>query len=557
MRRIAVINQKGGVGKTTTSTNLGAALAETGRRVVVVDIDPQANLTLHVDRMTEEGAPTIYGVLTGTCSFADAVTPTDSPNLSIVPSTIDLSGAETELASVIGRETILSDALQIWEDEHRAEHGEAPADYLIFDCPPSLGLLALNALAAANEVLLTVQTEFLALQGMSKLVEIVQLVKRRLNPDLLITGILPCLYDSRLRLAREVLAEVRGYFPGQVFKNPINTNVKLAEAPSYGQTILQYAPDSKGAQDYRLAALELIGQEERDPELFERTFVITPALPAAPEVARTEARPEVVEPAVAPEAESATETEPPPPVAPRGEERMPSEPASPIVSPKPVSLPPSEEPITPQALREEPSSTATLIEELTESADAAAEEVSSEEPAAANHFDAPYLEDEARAAAAFDGEGELSPHETDEPHELEGDAEAETHDASIAELARQEAEPTEESSEGELQAQDADHEDRILVPHVPQSTTAEDSNEEAEAEEPEPVAPSVASVPLPLPPTPQAQPLRAPEPEQRAPSPPGPPATRPRQSRVLRASDLPPLPADVFDSFADYLRHHR
>ncbi|MEM7516073.1 MAG: AAA family ATPase [Planctomycetota bacterium] len=556
MRRIAVINQKGGVGKTTTSTNLGAALAETGRRVVVIDIDPQANLTLHVDRMTEEGAPTIYGVLTGTCSFADAVVPTESPNLSIVPSTIDLSGAETELASVIGRETILSDALQIWEDEHRAEHGEAPADYLIFDCPPSLGLLALNALAAANEVLLTVQTEFLAMQGMSKLVEIVQLVKRRLNPDLLITGILPCLYDSRLRLAREVLAEVRGYFPGQVFKNPINTNVKLAEAPSYGQTILQYAPDSKGAQDYRLAASELIGQEERDPELFERTFVMTPAHPAAPEVTRSEPRADVVEPAVAPEAESATENEPPPPVTPRNEELAPAEPAPPVNSPNPDSLRPQEEPSAPEALQEAPSSTAIGLEEPRSSADISAAEPPFEELADANRPDAPQLEEEAPAEAALHSEANVAPEET---NELEGDTEAGPHDASIAELSLRESDPVAEDSEEEPPSEDADHEDRILVPHVPQATQEEDPEEEPDAGEPEPVtvAPSVASVPLPLPPTPQAQPLRAPEPEQRAPSPPGPPATRPRQSRVLRASDLPPLPADVFDSFADYLRHHR
>jgi len=267
MRQIAVINQKGGVGKTTTSVNLAAALASLGRRVVVVDMDPQANLSLHVDRVAPAGAPSVYTVLIGACTFEEAIFETTTPGLRIVPSNIDLSGAETELASAMGRETILGEAVNRWVSTCKDADGRSPADYVIFDCPPSLGLLALNALAAADEVLLTVQTEFLALQGMSKLVEIVQLVRQRLNDKLKITGILPTMYDTRLRLAREVLSEIRKYFPGQVFKQPIGTNVKLAEAPSFGETIFQYAPDSKGAQDYRAAALEVIAQESRDPEL--------------------------------------------------------------------------------------------------------------------------------------------------------------------------------------------------------------------------------------------------------------------------------------------------
>ncbi len=266
MRQIAVINQKGGVGKTTTAINLAAALVSLGRRVVVVDMDPQANLSLHVDRVAPPGAPSAYRVLTGSCTFEEAIFETSTPNLRVVPSNIDLSGAETELASAMGRETILGEAIDIWVRDSNVKTGSSPADYLIFDCPPSLGLLALNALATAGEVLLTVQTEFLALQGMSKLVEIVQLVRKRLNSKLVISGILPCLYDTRLRLAREVLGEIRKYFPGQVFQ-PIGSNVKLAEAPSFGETIFQYAPESKGAQDYRAAAIELIAQESRDPEL--------------------------------------------------------------------------------------------------------------------------------------------------------------------------------------------------------------------------------------------------------------------------------------------------
>ncbi len=267
MRRIAVINQKGGVGKTTTTTNLGAALAEQGRRVVLVDMDPQANLSLHVDFEIQSSEPSTYTLLGGETSFAQTLRETATPNLRVVPSNIELSGAELELASAMGREMLLREAIEEWIRAERDAHGVEPADYLLFDCPPSLGLLSINALAAASEVLVTVQTEFLALQGMSKLRDVVALLRRKLNPGLEIAGIVPCLYDSRLRLAREVLAEIRRFFPGQVFKEAIRANVKLAEAPSFGQTILQYAPDSKGAYDHRRLALALIEQEARFPAL--------------------------------------------------------------------------------------------------------------------------------------------------------------------------------------------------------------------------------------------------------------------------------------------------
>jgi chromosome partitioning protein len=262
MRRIAVINQKGGVGKTTTAANLGAALAEQGRRVVLVDLDAQGNLTTHLGLDVPCGEPSIYTVLIGETSFAAALRETSTPGLSLVPSNIDLSGAELELASALGRETLLREAIDSWRGE-----GEAPADYVIFDCPPSLGLLSINGLTAAREVELVVQTEYLALQGMSKLVDVVQLLRKRMNPELAITGIIPCLYDARLRLAREVLAEIRRYFPGEVFKTAIRANVKLAEAPSFGEHIFQYAPSSNGAADYRKLALEVISQESADAEL--------------------------------------------------------------------------------------------------------------------------------------------------------------------------------------------------------------------------------------------------------------------------------------------------
>ena len=267
MRRIALINQKGGVGKTTSTVNLGAALARLGRRVVLIDLDPQANLSLHLDCTLRTGEPSIYSVLLGSTPFERALRPTSMPGLQIVGANIDLSGAELELASAMGRESRLRDAVDTWEADARARDGAAPADYLLIDCPPSLGLLSVNGLVAVRETYITLQTEFFALQGMSKLVDVVQLLRRRLNPTLAVTGILPCLYDNRLRLAREVLGEIRKYFPGEVFQRSISKNIKLAEAPSYGQTIFEYAPESSGASDYHALALEVIAQEVRDPEL--------------------------------------------------------------------------------------------------------------------------------------------------------------------------------------------------------------------------------------------------------------------------------------------------
>lgn len=263
MRRIAVMNQKGGVGKTTTTANLGAALALQGRRVVLVDMDAQANLSLSLNVEAAADAPSSYTVLLGSTTFEEALRPTSIPLLRLIPSHLDLSGAELELAGTIGREYVMRDAMRQWAEVA----GSEPADYVLFDCPPSLGLLSINALAAAKEVLITLQTEFLALQGMSKLVDVVQLLRRRLNPELVITGILPCLYDSRLKLAREVLGEIRAYFPGQVLPKPVRSSVKLAEAPSYGRTIFEYAPESHGAQDYMQVAREIIRQESRDPAL--------------------------------------------------------------------------------------------------------------------------------------------------------------------------------------------------------------------------------------------------------------------------------------------------
>lgn len=276
MRRIAFINQKGGVGKTTTTANLGAALARLGRRVLLVDLDPQANLSMHLDTVLEGDEPSTYSVLTGASTIEESLRATTTEGMRILPASIDLSGAELELANAFGREMLLKEALETWETGCIEATGQAPADYVLIDCPPSLGLLSVNGLVAARETVVVVQTEFFALQGMSKLVDVIQLLRRRLNPELEIAGILPCLYDSRLRLAREVLAEIRKYFPGQVFRRPISKNIRLAEAPSYGQTIFQYAPESTGAQDYTALA------EELDATLAEVVLAPTPPPSEAP-----------------------------------------------------------------------------------------------------------------------------------------------------------------------------------------------------------------------------------------------------------------------------------
>jgi chromosome partitioning protein len=265
MRRIALINQKGGVGKTTVTVNLGAALARAGKRVVLVDLDPQANLTVYLGVELASGAPSSYRVLTGEVAFGAALRPTSTPNLRLLPTDIHLSGAELEISESEGREELLRRALADWREDHARSSagraGEEPADYVLYDCPPSLGLLSINALAAADEVFLVVQTQFLALQGTSRLVEVIDLVKQKLHPGLKLTGIVPCMYDSRMRLAREVLAELRRYFPEQVFRTPISANVKLAESPSFAKTIFEYAPESIGARDFASLAHEVLTQE--------------------------------------------------------------------------------------------------------------------------------------------------------------------------------------------------------------------------------------------------------------------------------------------------------
>jgi chromosome partitioning protein len=251
VRVIAVFNHKGGVGKTTTVANLGAGLARRGHRVLLVDIDPQACLSVHFGLDPESTEKTIYDVLCRDLPFAAAVRELEGAALLGVPSHLDLAGAELELATTMGRERLLRDALDRYLGEHR------DLDYVLFDCPPSLGILTVNALAAADEVFVPLQTEFLALRGVGKLVDVVTLVRRRLNPTVRITGILPTLSRTGTLLAREVQDEIARHFGPKVFKTRIRSNVKLAEAPSHGQSIFAYAPGSAGAEDYAALAAEV------------------------------------------------------------------------------------------------------------------------------------------------------------------------------------------------------------------------------------------------------------------------------------------------------------
>jgi len=251
MRVIAVFNHKGGVGKTTTVANLGAALAQHGRKVLLVDSDPQANLTVHFGIDLEDPGKTLYDVLTDDATFEQSVRATQEANIDLLPSSLDLAGAELELATAMGRERIIRDALDAYLAEHQSY------DYVLFDCPPSLGLLTINTLCAANEIFVPLQTEFLALRGVGKLVDVVNKVRRRLNADLQITGILPTLARTGTNLAREVQEEIEKHFGEKVFKSRIRSNVRLAEAPSHGKSIFAYDPRSKGAFDYRELAIEV------------------------------------------------------------------------------------------------------------------------------------------------------------------------------------------------------------------------------------------------------------------------------------------------------------
>ncbi|MGO1560728.1 MAG: ParA family protein [Actinomycetaceae bacterium] len=256
-RILTVANQKGGVGKTTTTVNLAAALAEGGLSVLVIDNDPQGNASTAFGAEHVPGTPSLYDVLSGDMSIADVVVPADLlPGVTVVPSTIDLSGAEIELVNEPEREGRLSVALADYMT-HRASSGEERIDYVLIDCPPSLGLLTINAFVAAREVLIPIQCEYYALEGLTQLVRSIGLITEHLNEDLVVSTILLTMYDKRTNLSREVAEEVRTHFSEQVLEAAIPRSVRISEAPSFGQTIISYDPTSSGALSYREAALEI------------------------------------------------------------------------------------------------------------------------------------------------------------------------------------------------------------------------------------------------------------------------------------------------------------
>lgn len=271
MRTIAILNQKGGVGKTTTAVNTAAALAAIGLNVVVIDLDPQAHLTIHLGVEPTAVKAGSYEVLTQSVEFERSLMLVRH-NLWLLAANINLVGAETELVSVVGREIILREALQASQDRF---------DYCIIDCAPSLGLLSLNALAAAQEVLIPLQPHFLALQGFGKLLQTIDLVNKRINPDLKVNGVLLCMFDTRASLPSEVRADIERFLnnargsasawaDAQLLPTFIRRNIKLAEAPSYGKTIFEYDPTCNGAEDYKKVVRYLLGldsePEEAPPE---------------------------------------------------------------------------------------------------------------------------------------------------------------------------------------------------------------------------------------------------------------------------------------------------
>ncbi len=255
MRKIAMLNQKGGVGKTTSVVNIAAALAKSGAKVAVADFDPQAHLTIHFGVEPDSIKSGVYEVLTSEADFDQSLIEVRE-NLFLLGANIHLVGAESELVSVVGREIIFRQA--VLKSQHNF-------DFLIIDCPPSLGLLTLNALAAAEEVIIPLQPHFLALQGLGKLLQTVSLVSKRINPQLRVSGVLLCMYDPRISLSEEVKNDINKFFENarntdcpwnkaEVIPTYVRRNIKLAEAPSYGKTIFEYESDCNGSKDYQLIA---------------------------------------------------------------------------------------------------------------------------------------------------------------------------------------------------------------------------------------------------------------------------------------------------------------
>ena len=251
---IAIANQKGGVGKTTTSINLSACVAEKGKKVLLIDIDPQGNATSGLS-INNHGEKSVYNVLVDDIKIEDAIKPTMVKNLHICASNIDLAGAEIEMVSLVSRENRLKNALEKLENKY---------DYIFIDCPPSLGLITLNAFTASDTVIVPIQCEYYALEGLGQLVNSIKLVKKHLNPDLEIEGVLLTMYDSRTRLSTQVAEEVSKYFGEKVFETVIPRNIRLSEAPSHGLPISMYDPLSKGARTYKKLAKELINNNKEE-----------------------------------------------------------------------------------------------------------------------------------------------------------------------------------------------------------------------------------------------------------------------------------------------------
>ena len=249
---IAVANQKGGVGKTTTAVNLSASLAALGKKVLLIDSDPQGNATSGLGINKAELAKTIYDVLIEGTEAKEAIMPTDY-QLDILPANIDLAGAEVELVAAMSRETRLKRALSSIKKDY---------DYLLIDCPPSLGLLTLNSLTAADSLLIPIQCEFYALEGVSQLMRTIRLVQENLNPGLVIEGVLLTMYNSRTKLSEQVVNDVRGHFGDIVYKTLVPRTVRLSEAPSHGQPIIAYDKRSKGSEVYRQLAQEVVSGGE-------------------------------------------------------------------------------------------------------------------------------------------------------------------------------------------------------------------------------------------------------------------------------------------------------
>lgn len=250
-RVIAVINQKGGVGKSTTVINLAACLGESNKKVLIVDFDPQGNSSSGFGIEKEELESDIYDVILNDTDIKDVIQGTCEPKVFVAPATIQLAGAEIELVNVMARESVLKEALDTVKDEF---------DYVFIDCPPSLGLLTINALIAADSLIIPIQCEYYALEGVAKLLESMNMVKKRMNPELEVFGVVMTMFDSRTSLSRQVVEEVQEYFGKKMFKTVIPRNVKIAEAPSYGQPVCMYARISKGATAYQKLAKEVVSR---------------------------------------------------------------------------------------------------------------------------------------------------------------------------------------------------------------------------------------------------------------------------------------------------------